>query len=265
METLLTMESVRYVRDGKEILKDVSLSILPGQRWAMMGHNGSGKSVLLKLAAGYILSNGGRITRLGGEDGKTDLRELRKNIGYIGRFIDHGMHPAENALEAVISGAFATIGIYQAYTEAEADRARRMMELTGIGHLERRTFSKLSDGERDRVLLARALMADLRLLLLDEPCAALDLRGSEEFLIALSDICREIPSLGIIMVSHHIEEITPLFTHALLIREGRITSQGEASEVLTSPFLTSALGVPVEVGAHDGRRNWRIVSGRREG
>jgi iron complex transport system ATP-binding protein len=253
------MESVRYARGGRDLLSDIDLTVRPAERWALMGHNGSGKSLMLQLASGYILSNGGRITRLGEEDGRSDLRELRKRIGVIGRFVEHHMHPGENALEAVVSGKFATIGIYDAYTEADAARAREMMAITGVENLAGRTFGHLSDGERDRILIARAMMSDVRLLLLDEPCAALDLRGREELLSALARIAAAKPDMGMIMVSHHVEEITPLFTHALLLREGRVIASGPADKTLTDRAVSEALRVRVTLSVENGRRSWRIV------
>lgn len=255
---LISFEHVSLVRDHKTLLDDISFSIEAGENWVIFGRNGSGKSLLLQLIEGYLFPSRGSISRFGEKSGESDIRQLRKKTGFLGTSVKALMHEREVVLEAVISGKFATIGIYDSYTEADKEKALGLLTLTGSDQLSDRFFGSLSDGEKERVLIARSLMSDPKLLVLDEPCSNLDIKGRETLLSALNSIKAHNPYLSVIYVTHHIEEITPLFHKALILKNGRLVKTGPVAHLFDSVTISDALDVPLRVFSEYGRF-WCVV------
>lgn len=253
---VLALDSVVWRRGQKAILDDVSWVVRPGEHWAMVGANGSGKSTLLNVVAGYIWPTSGRVTVLGNRYGTCDLREIRKSIGWVtaglgGTFQES--RPHETAHDVVLSGLFASIGVYDDVDAIALDRADALLAQFTCQHLRDQPFRTLSQGERQRVLLARALMAKPQILILDEPCTGLDVSAREQLLGTLAKMATQPDMPTLIYVTHHVEEILPLFTHALLLRDGRVLMAGDKRQVLTATQLTTALGVSVDVSWNSGR------------
>jgi iron complex transport system ATP-binding protein len=248
-----------YFRDGVTILRGVEWTIEAGQHWAVLGPNGSGKTSLARILAAYEWPSEGAVELLGDKFGRTDLRELRKRIGIVSSALEPRFPAGDDARSIVLSGLEASIGRNRAYTRAEEDRALAALDAVSARHLESRAFGVLSQGERQRVLIARALLPSPRLLVLDEPCEGLDPVARERFLQDLARLgsMREAPTL--VLVTHHLEEIPALVTHVLLLAGGRVVASGPVAEVLTSAALTRAFGVPCEVRVEGpGRYSLRI-------
>jgi iron complex transport system ATP-binding protein len=250
MQPALRMEGVSWRRDGTAILSDISWTVWPGEHWALIGVNGSGKTSLLHLVTGYEWASTGKIEVLGQRFGQCDLRELRKSIGWVSIALQERFavsHPNERAVDVVISGRFASIGIYDDPTPDDMDRALRLLTQFGLSHRAEYPFGRLSQGERQRALLARAFMGSPRLLILDEPCTGLDLPAREQFLQSLTQAVRTDDAPTLLYVTHHPEEVLPLFTHVLLLADGRIVAAGPKRDVLTSEHLSAAFGLSVQV------------------
>ncbi|MGH3442961.1 MAG: ABC transporter ATP-binding protein [Nitriliruptorales bacterium] len=246
VDPVLHFEDVSFVRDGRTILDRIRWGIRPGERWILLGPNGAGKSTLLRLASTYGLPTRGRVHVLGHRVGGTDLRVLRADIGYVSPGLGREVARGTRALDAVVMGVDATLRRWrQEYTAAQLVRARELLTTFGCDHVAEARFETLSEGERQRVQVARALMADPALLLLDEPTAGLDLGGREQLVSGLAALAANGQTPGIVFVTHHVEEVPPGFTHALLLRNGAITAAGPLEQTLTSETLSACFGVPV--------------------
>jgi len=239
---LLDVSGLTIVRDGTPILSGVSWQVFPGEHWVLLGANGSGKTSLLAALTGYLMPTQGDIRLLRRRYGAADWRQLRTRIGIVSSSLRQMMPDHETALDAVVSGREAMVDLWGLPTAAEARAARRLLKSVDAAALERRPWAVLSQGERQRVLIARALMARPRVLILDEPCAGLDPVAREHFLQFLDRLGRAPGSPLLVLVTHHVEEITPVFTHALLLRAGRVTASGPVRSVLTSGNLTALFG-----------------------
>lgn len=260
--SVLHVDHVDVVRDARPILADVSWEVRAGERWTVLGPNGAGKSTLLRLASTYQLPTRGRVHVLGRRVGGVDLRTVRPLIGYVSASHGRAVAPGSTTLDAVITGVDASLRRWrQEYRPGDWTRARTLLADVGCEHLAGAAFDTLSDGERLRVQLARALMPQPRLLLLDEPAASLDLAGREQLLAALERFAGD-PSLpGLVLVTHHVEEVPRATTHALLLRHGRVVVSGPVDEVLDDGPLSACFGVPVQVHRRDGR--YHAVAGDR--
>jgi iron complex transport system ATP-binding protein len=245
-------EASIWTSQGVDILREIDWTVRPGERWALIGPNGSGKSTLLSLAGAWRHPSRGRVSVLGQTLGRVDMPALRTRIGYVdagGPVIDW-----LTAEEVVLTGIGATLRpLWWTYSNEDRARARDMLDLLGCADLAEREISTCSQGERGRVRIARALIARPRLLLLDEPAVGLDLAAREALIAALDRLSREQPELTLVLVTHHLEEIPPETTHALLLREGRVVVEGLITETLTSGNLSTCFGLPVEC-RHDGER-----------
>jgi len=241
-EPLLDVSGLSIVRDGNPILTDVSWRVRPGEHWVLLGANGSGKTSLLAALTGYLMPTRGEIRLLRRRYGAADWRQLRTRIGIVSSSLRQMMPDHETALDAVVSGRNAVVDLWGSPTAAEARAGRRLLESVDSLELADRAWAVLSQGERQRVLIARALMSRPRVLILDEPCAGLDPVAREHFLQFLDRLGRAAGSPTLILVTHHVEEITPVFTHALLLRAGRVTASGPADSVLTSHHLAVMFG-----------------------
>jgi iron complex transport system ATP-binding protein len=234
------------------ILREIDWRVQAGQRWALIGPNGSGKSTLLSLAGALRHPSSGRVAVLGGTLGKVDMPSLRKSIGLV----DSGGHFLDwlTAEEVVLTGIGATLRpLWGTYTAAQHQEARSLLALLGCDGLAERELSTLSQGERGRVRIARALIANPRLLLLDEPAVGLDLAAREALVAALDRLSLERPDMTSVLVTHHLEEIPSSTTHAVLLRDGAVVASGPIAETLTSEHLSICFGLPITC-RRDGER-----------
>ena len=242
------------VRRGKTtILDSVSWRVERGQHWVILGANGSGKTSLLSALTGYLTPSGGEISVLGRRYGETDWRELRKRIGLVSSSVRQMMSESEPALQTIVSGKYAMIDFWGRVTRADRARAARILEQIECEHLAGRPWVFLSQGERQRLLIGRALMANPRLLILDEPCAGLDPVAREHFLQFLDRLGRRKKGPTLTLVTHHVEEITPVFSHALLLKAGAVLANGQKQNILRSSLLTEAFESPIHLRARKGR------------
>jgi iron complex transport system ATP-binding protein len=255
---VVRLDHISFIKDHRSILHDVSILIKKGQHWAIIGPNGSGKTSLVSMINGYHHPSEGKAEVLGRKFGKTDLRELRLQIGEASSEIKNMLHTEDNVTDIVLSGRFATIGLYEMPSTRDVEKARILLEFFGLSEMARRPFNILSSGEQQKTLLARALMPDPELLVLDEPCAGLDLGAREELLDAVQKMCMASGSPTIILVTHHIEEIVPAVTHVLALRQGRVVAQGAKKDVLTGELLSRTFDLNIEVH-YRGGRVWPVV------
>jgi iron complex transport system ATP-binding protein len=262
-KTILSVENLRVVRDGTVILDGVNWRVQHGQHWAMLGANGSGKTSLLSALTGYLMPTNGSISVLGRRYGETDWRELRKQIGIVSSAVRQMMSDDEPALETVVSGKFAMIDLWGRTSRADRARAMRLLRQVECEYLAERPWRVLSQGERQRVLIGRALMATPRLLILDEPCAGLDPAAREHFLQFLERLGRRKNSPTLVLVTHHVEEVMPVFSHVLALKAGRVLAAGKKAIVLKSKLLSQAFDARVKLDLKMGRYGLDIEPKRR--
>ncbi|MCU1593529.1 MAG: iron transporter ATP-binding protein [Frankiales bacterium] len=246
------MSGVTVVREGATLLAGIDWRIEEHERWALLGPNGAGKTTLLSVAAAALFPSAGEVELLGERFGEANLGELRTRIGLSSSSLNDRVPPHETAVDVVVTAAHGVIGRWaEGYEQSDVDRAVELLGRVGLRAFAQRRFGTLSEGERKRVLLARSLMADPELLLLDEPAAGLDLGAREALLRLLTRIAAgPVPS---VLVTHHVEEIPVGTTHAMLLSRGRIVASGPIAEVLTGPLLTRAFGIPLQVASAEGR------------
>ena len=231
-------------RDAR-ILSDIHWAVSRGEHWAILGANGSGKTSLLSILSGYLTPSEGIVRVCGQTYGEVDWRELRKRFGVVSSTVRQAIEPAEPADEIVISGREAIINYWGIPTAAERRRARKILADLECLYLADRTWRVLSQGERQRVLIGRALMAKLDLLILDEPCAGLDPVARESFLQFVHRLVRQPDAPTILLVTHHVEEIPPAFTHVLLLKKGRVLAAGKKARILSDDLLSEAFDARV--------------------
>jgi len=256
--SILSIRGLSIHRSGVTILRNINWSVHAGQHWVILGANGSGKTSLLKSLAGYMTPSKGEITALGEEYGGSDWRELRKHIGVVSASISQLIHEEDVALELVAGGRNAMIGVWGRVPKEDFARARRLLTTLRAAYLANRTWEVLSQGERQRVLIARALMANPAILILDEPCAGLDPVAREEFLLDIKKLAAQKSAPALILVTHHIEEVLPEFTHVLALRKGRITYSGKKSGAMTESILGPVFGARVALEKSRGRYQLRV-------
>jgi iron complex transport system ATP-binding protein len=259
---VLQVSNLSIVRNGEHILRDVSWRVRRGHHWVMLGANGSGKTSLLRALTGYLMPSDGNILMLGQRYGDCDWRELRKQVGLVSSSVRQMMPDHEPAIETVISGRHAMIDLWVRVTRKDRVRAKQLLRNVECGYLADRPWSVLSQGERQRVLIARALMADPRLLILDEPCAGLDPAAREHFLQFIQRLGRSTKSPTLVLVTHHVEEIMPVFSHVLVLKQGRVLASGRKTRTLTATILSDAFHARVKVTAR-GRRYGMTVAANR--
>jgi len=251
---VLELTDVTIVRSGKKLLDGVSWRVLPGDHWVIVGPNGAGKTTLLQVASANMHPTSGTAEVLGERLGSVDVFELRPRIGHTSSSIAERVPGDETVTNLILSAAYAVLGRWNEEYEAEDhERAMAMLAELGIASLADRTFGTLSEGEKKRVLIARALMTDPEMVLLDEPAAGLDVGAREDLIASLEALASDNRGPSLVMVSHHLEEIAPGFTHALLLSHGRVVASGPIVETLTSQNLTEAFGQRLEV-THDAGR-----------
>jgi iron complex transport system ATP-binding protein len=236
--TILDVDSLSVRRGEVEILRDINWRVTKGEHWAILGANGSGKTSLLSALTGYLSPTTGRFRVLGQEFGRSDWRELRKHIGLVSSALRQMMADSETTLETVASGKDAVIDVWGPLKRADRERAREILARIGCSYLEKRVWAVLSQGERQRVLIGRALMANPQALILDEPCAGLDPAAREHFLEFLQALTKKRGGPAIILVTHHVEEIVEGITHVLALKRGQIAAAGDKRATLTSKLLS---------------------------
>jgi iron complex transport system ATP-binding protein len=245
---VLRFADVVLARDGRAVLDHVDWLVEPGQRWVVLGANGSGKTTLMRLASGYLHPTAGTAEVLGHRLGRVDVRRLRQRIGLASGALTRMLRPSLTAAEAVLSGKHAALETWwHSYDQADRDRALALLDRMGCAGLADHPLATLSDGERQRVQLARTLMVEPGLLLLDEPTAGLDLGGREDLVARLADLAGDPSSPPTVLVTHHVEEVPPGFGHALLLREGRVMAAGPIDATLTEANLAGCFGRPVRL------------------
>jgi len=248
------MSGVSVVREGATLLAGVDWAVEEGQRWAVLGPNGAGKSTLLAIAGASLFPSSGTVTLLGERFGEADLGELRTRVGLSTSSLNDRIPPHEKAVDVVVTAARGVVGRWsEGYDEGDLSRAADLLARVGLRAFVQRRYGSLSEGERKRVLLARALMTDPELLLLDEPAAGLDLGAREALLRLLTRLAATSGPAPTVLVTHHVEEIPVGTTHALLLARGRVVASGPVTQVLTSELLSQAFGIPLQVAHADGR------------
>jgi iron complex transport system ATP-binding protein len=256
---------VSHLRVEREapILRDVSWRVDRGQHWVILGANGSGKTSLLSALTGYLVPTAGEITIGQARFGAADWRDVRTAVGLVSASLGHHIEPEQTGREVILSGRHAQINLWGRVTAAEEREAARILRQVHAVHLAQRPWRFLSQGERQRMLIGRALMARLKMLFLDEPCAGLDPVAREDFLKFLGALAGSSHAPTLVLVTHHIEEIVPVFTHVLLLRGGKTLAAGSKSEVLSSAHLAATFGAPVAVRRSGSR--YRLEVGRHAG
>jgi len=243
------------VRRGSAVLLDsVRWSVEADERWVILGPNGAGKTTMLQIAAAQMHPTTGRAHVLGGRLGAVSLAEIRPLIGLSSAALANRVSPQEKVLDVVVSAGYGVLGRWrERYGELDFDRARELLDSMGVSAMSERAYGTLSEGERKRVLAARALMTDPELLLLDEPAAGLDLGGREDLLARLSVLAEDPAAPATVLVTHHVEEIPTAFSHVMLLREGRIVASGPVADTLTADALSETFGMMLQLQTRDGR------------
>ena len=261
MTDVLDLQDVTIRRGTTTILDHVSWTVREGERWVVLGRNGAGKTTLLQVASGRMHPTSGNAQLLGSRLGSVDVFELRPRIGLSSSALADKIPTGELVRDVVLTAAYGMTGRWrEEYEDLDETRATDLLRAFGVEHLGERYFGTLSEGERKRVQIARALMADPELLLLDEPAAGLDLGGREELVGALAELADDRRSPVLVLVTHHVEEIPPGFTHLLLLRDGAVHASGPLEEVLTSEQLSGAFGLDLVLDRHAGRWSARAAS-----
>ncbi|MCT7371070.1 ABC transporter ATP-binding protein [Mycolicibacterium llatzerense] len=262
MTPVLELDNVTFRREGKQIIDGISLTVQEGEHWALLGPNGAGKSTLLGFCGAVTFPTSGTVRVLGAQMGRTDLAPLRRSIGHVNP--RHRLQYPLTVREVVLTGVTGTIDIAARWTPAAEDiaRADELIGTVGLAHRADAVWPTLSQGERGRTLIARALIAEPRLLLLDEPTTGLDVAAREQLLETLDALEHSHPEMASILVTHHLEELPTSTSHALLISGGRTVAAGPAVETVTTDHVTEAFSHPVEVGYDHGRWSARAKAGR---
>ncbi|MDQ1688647.1 MAG: iron complex transport system ATP-binding protein [Frankiaceae bacterium] len=259
-DAVLELRDVRVVRGGATLLDDVDWTVRADERWVILGPNGAGKTTLLSLCSGSAFPTKGTVDVLGERLGRTDLRELKSRIGVTTSTLADRIPPDERVLDVVMTGAYAVVGRWrEEYDDLDADRARYLLRYLGCEPFVDRAYSTLSEGERKRVQIARALMPDPELLLFDEPAAGLDLGAREALVLRLSRIASDPASPATVLVTHHVEEIPPGSTHVLLLRDGQVVESGPLDEALTGDSLSTTFQLPLVLAKHGARYTARTA------
>ncbi|HEU5109508.1 MAG TPA: ABC transporter ATP-binding protein [Micromonosporaceae bacterium] len=247
-ELAISVAGADVVRGGNHLLRDVNWRVEPDERWVVLGPNGAGKTTLLGLAAGRLYPTTGTVDVLGERLGRTDVNELRTRVGLSTAGLADRLPGEERALDVVLTAAWSVVGRFrERYDSVDENRAYALLEQFGVAGLAQRRYGTLSEGERKRVQIARALMTDPELLLLDEPAAGLDLGGREDLVGRLGELAQDPDAPTLVLVTHHVEEIPPGFTSALLLREGAVVAQGPLPETVTAEHLSKTFGLPLTV------------------
>ena len=260
---ILAVANLRIERAGTVILHDVDWRVARGEHWVILGANGSGKTSLLSALTGYLMPTAGEVFLLGETYGQYDWRELRKRVGLVSSSVRQLLAEDEPALATVASGKYAMIDFWGRLSRADKAQALRLLKQVECSQLAAREWRVLSQGERQRVLIGRALMARPRVLILDEPCAGLDPAAREHFLQFLQRLGAQKNSPTLVLVTHHVEEIMPVFSHALVLKQGTVHAAGKKSAVLTEKILSAAFAAKVRLECSAERYAMQVLPRRR--
>jgi iron complex transport system ATP-binding protein len=257
---VLRLQDVAVRRDGAALLRGIDWAVGEDDRWVVIGPNGAGKTTLLQVAGALLYPTEGIVEILGERLGQTDVLELRTRIGLASAALAERVPPDEKVIDLVLTASYAVLGRWsEEYDSNDVTRAVELIDQLGCAHLIRRRFNTLSEGERKRVQIARALMPDPELLLLDEPAAGLDLGGREDLVRRLSGLAHDPKAPTMVLVTHHVEEVPSGFTHAMLVRHGSVVAQGPIDYVMTADNLSTTFNVPLTLDrGGDGRWYARI-------
>ena len=251
---VLRLRGVGVCRDQSMLLRDINWIVRDDESWVIVGPNGAGKTTLLQVASGLLLPTEGTAEVLGEPVDEADLAELRSRVGISSAAVAEQVPRGEKVIDLVMTAGYGILGRgSEAYDSFDVVRAVELLDAVGCSHLIRRRFGTLSEGERKRVQIARSLMADPELLLLDEPAAGLDLGGREEVLSRIAALARDPLSPVLVLVTHHVEEVPEGFTHAMLMRRGSVLAAGPVEKVFTEPNLSRCFGIPLIVERHAAR------------
>jgi iron complex transport system ATP-binding protein len=261
---VIELQDVTWKRNDKTILNHIHWRVEPGEQWAIVGLNGSGKTSLLKIITGYQWPTSGMVRVLGHTYGSCEIQEVRKAIGWVSSALREEIQPGDRVVDVVISGKYASIGLWREIDSGERKRALEILERIGCPRLAAERYGTLSQGEKQKVLLARAWMSAPKLLILDEPCFGMDVRSREQLLHSIQEMGSHEDAPTLLMVTHHIEEIQPVFTHVLLMANGEIMDSGRKEEVLTGENLGKMFGLEVSVEWVDERPWLRIHTNSRK-
>ena len=262
-DLLIDFAEVTLRRNGRVLVGPVTWAVELDERWVVIGPNGAGKTSLLRMAAAMEHPSSGTAYVLGERLGRVDMSELRSRVGLSSAALAQRIPDDETVRDLVVSAGYSVLGRWrETYDDVDYERAVDMLESVGAEHLAERTYGTLSEGERKRVLIARALMTDPELLLLDEPAAGLDLGGREELVARMSDLAADPDAPALVLVTHHVEEIPPGFSHCLILSEGAVVASGLLSDVLTAENLSTAFGQSIALDVIDGRYFARRVRSR---
>ncbi len=260
MSAIYEFNNVSVRRGDKNILGPIDWAVNHGERWVILGPNGAGKTTLLQLCATLIHPTSGDVKILGQQLGKIDVFELRTRIGITSSAFVKDFPEDEIVMDVVLTAAYAMLGRWQeSYDLWDESRAKGLLTALGVRDLASRLFSSLSEGEKKRVQIARALMTDPELLLLDEPASSLDLGGREDLLVRLERLAKDPLSPATVIVTHHVEEIPIGTTHALLLKDGEVIAQGAVDRVITNAFMSEAYGLPITIHHDQGRYFARAI------
>jgi iron complex transport system ATP-binding protein len=259
-DTVILFDRVSVIRGGNFLVRGLSWQVELDERWVILGPNGAGKTTLLNLASARLHPSRGTAWVLGERLGRTDVNELRTRVGLTTGSFTERVPPDERVLDVVLTAAWSVVGRWrESYDPQDEARARRLLDQMGMGALLGREFGTLSEGERKRTQIARALMTDPELMLLDEPTAGLDLGGREDLLARLTELAEDPDAPAMVLVTHHVEEIPPGFTHAMLLREGSVVAAGLLGETMTADNLSKTFGLPLVVERAGGRYTARAA------
>jgi iron complex transport system ATP-binding protein len=254
-QPVLALRSVSFVREQRHILDDVDWTVERGQHWLVLGANGSGKTTLLRIAALYEHPTAGSVEVLGETLGRTDVRVLRRRVGYASAALAAQLRPELRAVDIVMTARHAALEPWwHTYTDADRERAVACLDRMGVARFAERSLGTLSSGEQQRVMLARTLMNDPGVILLDEPSARLDLGGREQLVGALGELVADPASPPVVLVTHHVDEVPSGVTHTMLLRDGRVLVQGPIGEVLTAESLSECFAMPLRLERRDDGR-----------
>lgn len=259
MDTILAIENATVLRKDRTIIDNVSFTMKRGEHWALLGPNGCGKTTIVQLATGYIWPSTGKVTVLGGEYGHVDISEYRKKIGIVSSALFERMQYNDTFRDVVISGRYGSLGIWNEVSGEDRAKADEITGLLSCGHIADRPYRVLSFGERQAALIGRAVMADPKLLILDEPFEGLDIAARERMLQFIDTLITHSNSTTLLLITHRVEEIAAGITHTAIMEPGRMLAAGKKKDTLTDKALSTAMSIPVEISRRNGRFYTQVV------
>ncbi|NDI35591.1 ABC transporter ATP-binding protein [Chengkuizengella sediminis] len=248
---MIKLDHVYFRRDSREILSDINIEMNKGEHWVILGKNGSGKTTILEMLNGYLFPSQGTIEVLGNRYGSCDVREVRKSIGYISQSLLEKLNFSDPVWEVVATGLFGFLRFYQEIPDEVKKHANEMLAQMNLSYVKDQPLGLLSQGERKKVLLARALITEPEIIIMDEPCAGLDLYEREKLLVELERFNTN--GISLIYITHHVEEIVPLFSNVMLLNNGEIMASGKKKDILTNERIHHTFQIPVQIEWINGR------------